>query len=254
MAKRTKALHHDKTDRWLITYADMMNNLLILFMVMYAMSVMDLKKFEALKSQLSNAFNTPPASQSANGGTSDSTVNGIDFDIDTNSVIDVDSGQLTVEPQDSFDAAYDTITKEITEKGYDGMIVAEKGDNYIVFRFKDSVLFYPDSSTMKSESAGILTDMGDVLMSVDNVIGNIEIGGHTATVSGGETSSFFAWQLSSDRAIAVLQFLSEHCSFPQSKMSVSGYSHYRPVSSNDTEESRSLNRRVEIKITRVSSK
>jgi outer membrane protein OmpA-like peptidoglycan-associated protein len=34
-------------------------------------------------------------------------------------------------------------------------------------------------------------------------------------------------------------------------MSISGYSRYHPIANNDTEENRQLNRRVEIKITRV---
>ena len=58
MRKKKNEEAKENNERWLLTYADMMNNLLILFMVLYAMSVIDLNKFEALASQFSNIFST----------------------------------------------------------------------------------------------------------------------------------------------------------------------------------------------------
>ncbi|MEA5040849.1 MAG: flagellar motor protein MotB, partial [Clostridiaceae bacterium] len=54
MARKRPNREKPNTDRWLATYADMMNNLLVLFMVLYAMSVMDLEKFKALAVQFNN--------------------------------------------------------------------------------------------------------------------------------------------------------------------------------------------------------
>jgi chemotaxis protein MotB len=44
------------TDRWLLTYSDMMNNLLVLFMMLYAMSVIDAQKFKSIAQGLSDVF------------------------------------------------------------------------------------------------------------------------------------------------------------------------------------------------------
>jgi chemotaxis protein MotB len=125
------------------------------------------------------------------------------------------------------------------------MIIAEKGENYIKFRFNDSVLFYPDSPIMKPESHEILSTWRRLAQRGEHDP-NIEIGGHTALVDN-EEDSFFSWELSADRAIAVLEFLNEKCNLPQSKMTVTGYSHYNPVSRNDYRGKRALNRRVEIR-------
>jgi flagellar motor protein MotB len=53
-----KAVPEEKanTERWLYTYSDLMNNLLVLFMVMYIMSVVDLSKFERLAASFSKTF------------------------------------------------------------------------------------------------------------------------------------------------------------------------------------------------------
>ena len=40
---------HENHERWLLTYADLITLLLALFMMLYAMSVLDLKKYEAFQ-------------------------------------------------------------------------------------------------------------------------------------------------------------------------------------------------------------
>jgi flagellar motor protein MotB len=43
-------------ERWLITYADMITLLMAFFIMMYSMSVVDLKKFEALSESARHVF------------------------------------------------------------------------------------------------------------------------------------------------------------------------------------------------------
>src|ERR1700754_54282 len=49
--------HEGPDERWLLTYADMITLLMALFIVMFAMSVVNTSKFEALSKSLSEAFN-----------------------------------------------------------------------------------------------------------------------------------------------------------------------------------------------------
>ncbi|MDD2221011.1 MAG: flagellar motor protein MotB [Clostridia bacterium] len=229
----------DNTDRWLLTYADVMNNLLILFMVLYAMSVIDASKFAALAAELANAFSTVPMTNEATQ---------YDELVLNNSALDLlqEDQQL----QEQFDKLYETINSKLKENGYDQLVSVDKGDNFIRFRFGENVLFYPDSPIMKTDKVSVLKFVGDTLAGVNSLISTIEIGGHTAT-TGQKTDSFFSWELSSDRAIAVLEYLVTNCYLPESKMTATGFSRYHPVAKNDTEANRKLNRRVEITITRV---
>ena len=50
---------HENHERWLVSYADMMTLLLVLFVVLYAISQVDKQKFAQLASGLSDAFGTP---------------------------------------------------------------------------------------------------------------------------------------------------------------------------------------------------
>lgn len=243
--KNSEEGEKDKSERWLLTYSDMMNNLLILFMVLYAMSIIDMSKFKTLAEELANAFSKTPMTE-------------IHVPPNYNELIIPEenptppSSKSEEKLEEEFDQIYQTFKTKLEENGYAELVSMEKGDNYIKFRFGDNVLFYPDSPVIKTNNVAVLQYIGDMLSEFDSLIESIEIAGHTAT-TGQKTNSFFSWELSSDRAIAVLEFLVGKCGLPEEKMSISGYSRYHPVASNDTEESRQLNRRVEIKITRINS-
>jgi chemotaxis protein MotB len=56
------------------------------------------------------------------------------------------------------------------------------------------------------------------------------------------------WELSSLRAIAMMELLVSCCQVPARRVSVAGYADNAPVSTNDTEEGRRQNRRVDIVI------
>ena len=151
---------------------------------------------------------------------------------------------------DELDGVYEKIKNKISEGGYAESILLEKQRGYINFKFKDNLLFYPDSAAMRESSFDILQYMGDLLRGVDSEIDSIEISGFTAEAGKVSSGNYFAWELSSNRAISVLKFFSSKCSLPQSKMFIAGHSYYQPVAGNDTEKGRSLNRRVEVKIVR----
>ena len=52
---------HENHERWLVSYADMMTLLMVLFIVMFAISQVDQRKFAALKTGLSAGFGAPVA-------------------------------------------------------------------------------------------------------------------------------------------------------------------------------------------------
>ena len=54
------------------------------------------------------------------------------------------------------------------------------------------------------------------------------------------------WELSTARAATVVRFLQEEGNIAPERLTATGYSYYNPVAPNDTEESRSQNRRIEI--------
>src|SRR5213595_1544373 len=71
-AKRKKHEDHEEHvnhERWLITYADMITLLMVLFIVLFAIGQTDLKKFEALKHSLNNSSGGKNPNPAVQGGT-----------------------------------------------------------------------------------------------------------------------------------------------------------------------------------------
>ncbi|MDQ1721853.1 MAG: chemotaxis protein MotB, partial [Pseudonocardiales bacterium] len=63
------AEEHENHERWMVTYADMLTLLLVLFIVLYAISQVNTSKFSELKSSLASAFkNGQPSVLSGGSG------------------------------------------------------------------------------------------------------------------------------------------------------------------------------------------
>ena len=65
MAKRKQRHEEHPDERWLITYADVLTLMYVLFMVLFSISVVNTAKFEVLKESLTDAFNSGLASGGA---------------------------------------------------------------------------------------------------------------------------------------------------------------------------------------------
>lgn len=129
--------------------------------------------------------------------------------------------------------------KEIDEK-----IEITSSSEGVLIRFKDGVLFDPGQVSIKKEGAKILNILEDTL----NEKQNLRIEGHTDNVPTGSSVYASNWELSSARAISVMNYLTTKKIITEERCSVTGYSEYKPIAENNTAENRSLNRRVDILI------
>src|SRR5512142_56377 len=76
---------HENHERWLVTYADMLTLLMVLFIVLFAISQVDQKKFNALRNGLATGFGSPPVGFAG-------TETKIDGSANTNSPMDLSAG------------------------------------------------------------------------------------------------------------------------------------------------------------------
>lgn len=231
---RHKKKGHDEAhadESWLLPYSDMMTLLLALFIVMFASSTVDEAKYNAMMESMYTAF----------GGTIDS---GNPVDIGQ-----VDFSSMSPSEENlTFSDLQDALTKAVIESGYKNSIEVIDGGDFITVRFSEAVLFTPDSAIMTAEGSEALQTIGDILLKLHALIGQIQIEGHTAFIGEEADKTMAAWDLSSDRALIVLEYLINRVGYDQSKMNMAGYSHFVPVASNDTAEGRARNRRVELRI------
>jgi OOP family OmpA-OmpF porin len=103
------------------------------------------------------------------------------------------------------------------------------------------ISFEPGSTTPDASTNGILDDIAPLLTKCGDI--PLEIGGHTDS-QGRETMN---QELSRDRAQAILDALRLR-RVPTGSYTVEGYGESEPIATNDTEEGREGNRRIEFKL------
>jgi outer membrane protein OmpA-like peptidoglycan-associated protein len=112
-------------------------------------------------------------------------------------------------------------------------------------------LIMPGNITFASNRSEIRADFYDVLGSVALVLKeydktNVRIGGHTDSTGSDSTNQ----KLSEDRANSVRVYLVNQ-QIRSSRLHAEGYGSHQPVDSNNTEQGRQANRRVEIQLTPI---
>lgn len=124
-----------------------------------------------------------------------------------------------------------------------GVDVVRKGDN-ITLDMPGNVTFAFDSSDVNPQFYPVLDKVAQTLVEFDKTV--IEVAGHTDSVG----SDSYNQQLSERRAGSVAGQLSSR-GVPSSRVVTVGAGEMHPVASNETEEGRAQNRRVEITIVPV---
>ncbi len=125
-----------------------------------------------------------------------------------------------------------------------GVEVVRQGDN-ITLDMPSNVTFAFDSSNLNPQFDSVLDKVADTLKEYDKTV--VEVAGHTDSVG----SDAYNQTLSEKRANSVADYLSSH-GMTRTRMVTIGAGEAHPVASNDTEEGRAQNRRVEITIVPVS--
>ncbi len=78
----------------------------------------------------------------------------------------------------------------------------------------------------------------------------INVSGHTDDTPSDSDTYPTNWELSSHRAVMVARYLTEVCNIDENRIYITAHSYHQPVRSNDTDSDRSLNRRVELILTK----
>lgn len=120
-----------------------------------------------------------------------------------------------------------------------GKLSVKIRDGKMVIELANNILFDSGSTKIKDDGQAALKELGGVLQQIKKR--DFLVAGHTDDVGKAEAN----WELSTKRAVEVVQFLEESGVDP-TKLAAAGYGEYDPVASNETDEGKALNRRIEI--------
>ncbi|HVO39814.1 MAG TPA: OmpA family protein [Spirochaetia bacterium] len=232
--------HHEDLGRWLLTYADMITLLMLFFIILYAMSNVDTAKYEQLAQALASVFNGGEFTifdQNTTGGAGvlPGVISGQRVESRGGGKRAGTGGQSTLRTQ-----ALSSL-QNLVKSGRVRVIPTDRG---FAISLTSDLYFDSASADLKADMMPVLQEVSDFLARIPN---SVIVEGHTDNVPPDGKKWASNWQLSAERALAVLQALQDYGVAPD-RMSASAYGDTRPVQSNDTPEGRSYNRRVDIVI------
>ncbi len=249
MARKKKPEDHENLERWLVSYADFMTLLFATFVVLYALSQINVNEFKKIEESIRKAFSVQSILDGGSGViTSGKTM--IDAQA-ADSVID--SLMMEFISQKYEQESYEQIKKEVENLNKSGELsgVTAKIDErglVIVVSDKD-LLFKSGSAELTPEAKNILEKVGKLIVE-KFAMHIIKVEGHTDNIpiSGGKYPS--NWELSSARASAIVRFLIDRFKILPNLMAAVGYAETRPAEKGTDASALAKNRRVEIVVQR----
>jgi chemotaxis protein MotB len=197
---------------WVITYADMMTNLMLFFLVLFAFTRMDSKS----QDKMSKTFKSDFSNTQQTGGNGSGTGDGKQEMSDEN--IKQEAGKVN------------------------GLVDAN--EERIKFSLSGEVLFDLGSAELKSEAKKNLLETIKIFEKIPNTI---IVEGYTDNIPIKTREFSSNWELSLARAESVLNFIAAN-GIPANRLCIAGYGEYKPIVPNTDEISRAKNRRIEISI------
>jgi chemotaxis protein MotB len=255
---------HENHERWLVSYADMMTLLMVLFVVMFAMSTVEQKKFNALKSGLAAGFGQSSSLLDGSASILDepgtSAVEPVDPNaVQSNPAIQEATQQAVTDARakdnqrayaaaeaeaDRLSALERKVHAALARKGLaDDVRTKLDGRGLTVSLVSRHIVFQSNLATLSPRGRDILTILAPVLHDLEN---HLLIEGHTNQAPGRPEFYDSDWDLSSARAITVLRWLNEREGIPEERLAAVGYGHVNPLVDPTRPGSQEINKRVDI--------
>jgi chemotaxis protein MotB len=261
---------HENEERWLLTYADMITLLMVLFIVMFAMSQVDKRKFMQLKTGLAAGFGAPIAMLSGGDAMLDP---GGSIAPDSVNLAGQAGGKGSSETNDTINPAQVAELANATEKAkvaeavkalqqaqasLQQALIKAGLKTGATFRFDerglvitiatDKVLFDSGSAELRPQGKKILDALGPTLRVLPN---HLSVDGHTNSLPIHTAQYPDNWSLSAGRATGVLHYLVSSAHISPTRINETGYADTRPLIPGTGPQALVVNRRVEIVVLAV---
>jgi chemotaxis protein MotB len=237
MAKRKHTEEEEapeNSERWLLTYADMITLLVAFFIMMYSMSVLNLKKFKDIAVAIRSGFGGQASGKKGNYLIEKSwSIVGQDRAIPSMAkpADETTHGRGVQEYPQNLKTQYTIyryIATQLANLKLDETLqpildITESTGNRFVVILSDQIYFDSGKSSLNEESKAKLRDIGEA----------IRDGGYKVTLSGYSSpftsNSLFrsSWDLSTERACEAALFLMSDMKINPRRLSVAGYGEWK---------------------------
>jgi chemotaxis protein MotB len=226
--RRRSAPPRVSRDRWLLSYADFITLLFALFATLYASSTVDANKLATVAQGLQRAFDVPtarrPGISAAGGG-----------------VLPAGRGIVGNGEPD----ARTTILSELSDDLRIGRLELSEDARGLVLSIPEASAFPTATADLSPLAQDAVTRLAGVLGRLPNAV---RVEGHTDDVPIHTARFTSNWELSTARAIRVVELLIQQGQLAPDRLSAAGYGEFHPRVANDSAAARAQNRRVDVVI------
>jgi chemotaxis protein MotB len=243
MPRRKKHVAHENHERWLVSYADFITLLFAFFVVMFATAQSDKGKAKQVADSVKKALENGRMStvlSAVLGGTVDDKGQGA-------AMMRGPGGQHKMpEKKEQFaelQPSLKVLSAELKKEIESGLIQVSMEARGLVVSFKQAALFPSGEDSISLEA---LPSVETVAKAVNKLPNPVRLEGHTDSRPINTSRFKSNWQLSAARSIAVLDLLVDRFGVSRERLSIAGYADTAPLDSNETEQGRTRNRRVDV--------
>jgi chemotaxis protein MotB len=271
MSKRKRHEEHEQHsnhERWLVSYADMMTLLMVLFIVLFAISQVDQKKFDQLREGMAAGFGQQPSpfqgdrSVLAEAGvapmapvapgqvTTQTTQTGLGGPAAASDDADAAASERA---RDYAEAEREVARLEALRRKVHAALRKEGLADDVAMRIDERglrislvsrhIVFQANLAELSARGIRVLEVIAPVIRPLPN---HIEVAGHTNQVKVKPKYYPSDWDLSAARAVTVLRHLKEQGGVPGDHMMAAAYGHEQPLIDPSKAGSQELNKRVDV--------
>jgi chemotaxis protein MotB len=266
----------DSDDRWLLTYSDMITLLMALFIVLFAISSLNISKYRTLQQALRAAFSggnilpggkpisqahVPASANRPSVATGQPALAPLLSLTAPNALQALSKGEASgastahfnvssaASEQEEFVALKHQLEAYARSHGFSGEVHPVIERRGLAIRvLTDSLLFSSGSAALHAQGRPLLSEVAG-LLDVDRVH-PLVVAGNTDDVPIHTPAFPSNWELSTARASTVVRYLIAS-GVREQRLSAAGYAELHPIASDATATGRARNRRVEIVLQRI---
>jgi chemotaxis protein MotB len=234
---------HENHERWLVSYADFITLLFAFFVVMFSVSQNDKTKARQISRSVRDALEHGQMSAAIASVLHHGTPGpGESGKADPAQFREGAPPSGAPAPPD-LTRSMETLNQKLEPEIQAGKMRIQLEPRGLVISLREAAFFASGDDTVSPASYPTLEKVATVVKGLPN---QVRLEGHTDSRPIHTPRFRSNWQLSTARSIAMLELLADRYGVPPDRMAVAGYAENAPTDTNETEEGRAHNRRVDL--------
>jgi chemotaxis protein MotB len=247
--RRLQAHRHENNERWLVSYADFITLLFAFFVVMFASSQGNKASqvSASVRSALEQGKFTAAISTALGRGKHEANKEAVapDPHITHETPPPARTPTPAESPAEKADLAKSLakLQSNLSSELQSGKVQVRLDERGLTVSLREAAFFASGDAAVQPSSVPTLEKIASVVADLPN---SMRLEGHTDARPIHNSRYRSNWDLSTARAIAMLELLQSRFHISSERMAVAGYAENAPSDTNETEEGRAHNRRVDL--------